>query len=423
MLEELIKWLNSYQLHGIKPGLGRITKILSLLGNPHKKIKTLHIAGTNGKGSTSSILAQILTKHGFKTGLYTSPHLFKLNERYRINGREINDQELEECLKILKKFVPSDFVITYFELTTALAFLYFYEKKVNITVIECGLGGRLDATNVVKPEVGIITNIGWDHMYYLGNTLEKIASEKAGIMKRGVPCVLGNIENSIRHVFENKAQKLNLTLFQFGKDFRVVKENSNWNYFGKHNFKNLDLNLKGIFQGENLGCALKALEVLEDQEFLKIEENFLREALKEVYWPGRYQQFSWKGKDFLIDVAHNTSGIETLKKNLLQDNFTEFLLIMGVSNEEGDKPFVKMLEILVPLASEIFICEFSSPRKIVTIKDWKEALKDFSHSKKISFWKNPEKALKEALRQNYSKILITGSIYFIAKVLPWFYSA
>ncbi len=422
MLEELIKWLNNYQIHGIKPGLGRITKILSFLGNPHKKIQTIHVAGTNGKGSTSSILAQILTKHGFKTGLYTSPHLFKLNERYKINGKEIPDEELEEYLKILKKTISSNFLITYFELTTALAFLYFYEKKVDIAIIECGLGGRLDATNVVKPKVSIITNIGWDHMYYLGNTLEKIALEKAGIMKRGIPCVVGNVEDSVKCVFESKAKKLDIILFRFGKNFTVTKNNLKWNYYGKHIFENLELSLKGDFQGENLGCALKTLEVLEDEGFLKVKENFLREALKEVYWPGRYQQFFLQGKNFLIDVAHNPSGVETLKKNLICDNFTDFLLIMGVSNEEGDKPFVKMLEILASLASEIFICEFPSPRKIVTIKDWEKALKNVSLTKKISFWENPEKALQEALKQNYYKILITGSIYFVAKVLPWFYS-
>lgn len=423
MLEGLIQWLNSYQLHGIKPGLGRITKVLKLLGNPHKKIKTLHIAGTNGKGSTSSILAKVLKEQGFKTGLYTSPHLFRLNERYQINEKEIENEDLEECLKILKKIIPENFLITYFEITTALAFLYFYEKKVDLAVIECGLGGRLDATNVILPEVSIITNIGWDHMHYLGNTLEKIAFEKAGIMKRGIPCVLGNIENSIKHVFENKAQKLKIPLFWLRKDFTINQENSKWNYSGTHIFKNLELSLKGTFQGENLACALKALEILEERGFLKIKEPLLRKALKEVKWLGRYQLFSLKGKEFLIDVAHNISGIETLKENLLKDNFTNFLLIMGVSNEEGDKPFVKMLEILVPLASKIFICEFPSPRKVVTIKEWKEALKNFSFNKKISFWENPKKALEEALTQNYNKILVTGSIYFVAKVLPWIFSS
>lgn len=422
MLADLITWLNGYQLHGIKPGLGRISKILRFLGNPHKKIKAVHIAGTNGKGSTSSILARILKELGFKTGLYTSPHLFRLNERYQINGKEIKNEELEECLKILKKVVPPNFLITYFELTTALAFLYFYEQKVDIAVIECGLGGRLDATNVIKPEVSIITNIGWDHMYYLGNTLESIAFEKAGIMKRKVPCVIGNIENSIKWVFKNKAQKLELPLYQFGKDFKVIKENSKWHYWGTHHFKNLELSLKGDFQGENLGCALKALEILENKGFLTISEPALKKALKDVNWPGRYQFFSLNGKEFLIDVAHNLSGIKTLKENLLRENFTSFLLIIGVSNEEGDKPYLQMLEILSPLAKKIFICEFLSPRKIVTIKEWKEALKNSPLQEKITFWENPEKALEEAIKVDQSqKILITGSIYFVAKILPQFF--
>ena len=192
MLKHYLEWLSSYEFHGIKPGLARITKILNLLGNPHKKIKTIHIAGTNGKGSTAIILSEILKAHSLKVGLYTSPHLFRLNERFRINGEEISDKKLEDLLKRLKEVIK-DFPVTYFEITTALAFLLFFEEKVDIAVIECGLGGRLDATNVIKPEVSIITTVGRDHTKYLGDTLEKIAFEKAGIMKREVPCVLGEI--------------------------------------------------------------------------------------------------------------------------------------------------------------------------------------------------------------------------------------
>ncbi|MDF2953283.1 MAG: Folylpolyglutamate synthase/Dihydropteroate synthase [Thermodesulfobacterium sp.] len=414
MKEKLIEWLNSYQFHGIKPGLRKIKELLKKLGNPHKYISTIHIAGTNGKGSTSAILSEILYQHGLKVGLYTSPHLFRLNERFKINGKEISNSELNDYLKYIKKCIKN-FPATYFEITTALAFLYFFEKKVDIAVIECGLGGRLDATNVIKPEVSIITSIGWDHTKYLGKTLEKIASEKAGIIKKETPCVLGNVEKNLVSIFQEKAKRLNAPLFVLGKDFLIeANKNNKWNYKGKYRFADLELSLKGYYQGNNLSCALKALELLEKKNFLKISEEKLRKALKGVKIPGRYEFLKIKDKTILIDTAHNLSGVVALKSSLIRDNFKNFLLIIGVTNGDGEKPFVNMLEILLPLAREIYICEFPSPRRIVTLKDWKRELNNVSSDfDKIKLIKDYKKAVEIALENNFSKILITGSIYLI----------
>ena len=414
MKEKLIEWLNSYQFHGIKPGLRKIKELLKKLGNPHKYISTIHIAGTNGKGSTSAILSEILYQHGLKVGLYTSPHLFRLNERFKINGKEISNSELNDYLKYIKKCIKNS-PATYFEITTALAFLYFFEKKVDIAVIECGLGGRLDATNVIKPEVSIITSIGWDHTKYLGKTLEKIASEKAGIIKKETPCVLGNVEKNLVSIFQEKAKRLNAPLFVLGKDFLIeANENNKWNYKGKYRFADLELSLKGYYQGNNLSCALKALELLEKKNFLKISEEKLRKALKGVKIPGRYEFLKIKDKTILIDTAHNLSGVVALKSSLIRDNFKNFLLIIGVTNGDGEKPFVNMLEILLPLAREIYICEFPSPRRIVTLKDWKRELNNVSSDfDKIKLIKDYKKAVEIALENNFSKILITGSIYLI----------
>ncbi len=413
MGKELINWLNSYQFHGIKPGLKRIRQLLKLLGNPQKKFKTIHIAGTNGKGSTSAILSTILSEHGLKTGLYTSPHLFRINERFKINQKDISDEELTYYLRIIKEVVKGR-EVTYFEITTALAFFYFAEKKVDIAVIECGLGGRLDATNVIFPEVSVITNVGFDHTRYLGNTLESIAREKAGIIKKEKPCVLGNVKKEVLGVFEEKAKRMKSRIYMFGRDFFVKKEKENWYFSGERELVNLELSLKGGFQGVNLGCALKTCEILERKGIFEFSEKKIREALKKVVWEGRYQKLRIKGKEILLDVAHNIEGLKTLKKALCEENFKNFLLIFGVSNEDGNKDFKGMLEEIKPLAKNVFICEFPCPRKIVTISEWEEVIKRDSG---ISFFKDYKEALKNALVSVEERILVTGSIYFVAEVL------
>jgi dihydrofolate synthase/folylpolyglutamate synthase len=418
MEKNYLDWLNSYQFHGIKPGLKRIKEILKRLGNPHQNIATIHIAGTNGKGSTSAILSEILSQHGFKVGLYTSPHLFRINERFKVNGEEIEDSKLNEYLKRIKLELK-DYPATYFEITTALAFLYFFEEKVDIAVIECGLGGRLDATNVIKPEVSIITSIGWDHTKYLGNTLEKIALEKAGIMKKETPCVLGNVSENLVSIFQKKEALLNAPLYILGKDFNIeLNEKKNWNYKGDYSFKDLELNLKGFYQGSNLSCALKALEILEKKRFLKISEEKLKIALTKVKMPGRYETLKIKDKIILIDTAHNLDGFIALKSSLIKDNFKDFLLVLGITNDDGEKPFGKMLEILIPLAKEIYLCQFNSPRKIVTLEDWKLALKNLTlEINNIKFIEDCEKAVKMSLESSFEKILVTGSIYFVGEYL------
>lgn len=420
MKESPIDWLNSHQFHGIKPGLKRIKEVLKKLGNPHKNILTVHIGGTNGKGSTSTILSYILYKHGFRVGLYTSPHLFQLNERFKINSKEIDSSELNDYLDRLKKILGNS-SITYFEITTALAFLYFFEKKVDIAVIECGLGGRLDATNIIQPEISAIISIGLDHTKYLGNTLEKIAYEKAGIIKKLTPCVLGNIDKNLIFIFQEKAERLKAPLFILGKNF-LIKPNQNhkWTYQGEYKFSDLELNLKGYYQGNNLACALKILELLEKKNFLKISEEKLRTALKEVKISGRYEFLKIKDKTILIDGAHNLSGFLMLKFSLIKDNFKDFLLLIGITNEDGEKPFVNMLEILFPLAKKVYICEFPSPRKIVTLKEWENKLKRVSLDfNKIKLIKDYQEALELALESDFSKILITGSIYFIGNCLKF----
>lgn len=414
MLKNYLTWLNQHQFHGIKPGLFRIVKLLKKLGNPHKKYPTIHLAGTNGKGSTCAILSSLLTEHNLKTGLYTSPHLFRVNERFKINNQEISDAELLEMLKILKKNTEEP--VTYFELTTALSFFYFAEKRVDIAIIETGLGGRLDATNVIFPELSIITTISFDHTGYLGKTLEKIAFEKAGIIKRERPLVLGKIQKKPLMVILNRAKALSSKIFMLDKDFKINLKENLWDYKGKYVLKDLELSLKGLFQGKNLALALKAIEILEDKGFLQIDETKIRSALKKVNWEGRFKKILLNNKEIVIDCAHNIEGIKTLKETLQHENFYPFILLFGVTNEDGEKPFLSLLEELSPLASKIFISEFSAERRIVTLKEWKEALE--GSELKVELFENPTLAFKTALNhENMDKILITGSIYFISEIL------
>ncbi|NPA40516.1 MAG: bifunctional folylpolyglutamate synthase/dihydrofolate synthase [Thermodesulfobacteria bacterium] len=416
MLSELLNWLSKYEFHGIKPGLARTIKLLKLLGNPHKKFSSIHIAGTNGKGSTGAMVSSILSAHGLKTGFYSSPHFFKLNERFKVNNEEISDEELADLLLLLKKVIK-DMPVTYFEITTALAFLYFAEKQVDIAIVECGLGGRLDSTNVILPEVSIITSIGKDHTKYLGDSLESIAFEKACIIKRNKPCVIGKVPEVAYHTIKNRAKLLNSPAFYFGKDFFVKEENRGlWSYIGKKQFSNINLSLKGDYQKYNLGCALKTLEILEEKSFLKIEEDKLKLALSQVNWKGRYEKISFKGKKFLIDVAHNLEGAIALKNSLKSENFNDFVLIMGMSNEDGKKPFLDVLNVFLPYCNKVFLCDFESPRKIVSIKEWKKALTNkikTNPEKNFYFFSSPYEAFKTALNLQNKKFLITGSIYFV----------
>lgn len=416
MLSFYLQWLNQHQFHGIRPGLVRIINLLKKLNNPHTRYPTIHIAGTNGKGSTSAILSYILTKHGLKTGLYTSPHLFSLNERFKINNEDITDEELSELLKTIHRYAQKE-KITYFEITTALAFLYFYHKEVDIAIIETGMGGRLDATNVIHPLLSIITTIGFDHTKYLGSTLERIAFEKAGIIKRGKPVVIGNLPEEALSVVLERSRLLQSRSYLYNRDFKIEEEGNKWNYWGDRNFRSLELSLRGFYQGHNLALALKASEICVDQEIFNIEENLLREALASVKWEGRFKRIDAYNRSFIIDGAHNLEGVKTLKDSLLREGFNAFLLIFGATNEDGDKPLKIILEELAPLATEIYLCEFSSPRKVVSINEWLEILKGDPLLSKVSLYREVERALMDAMKSSNTNIVITGSLYFLSEVI------
>ena len=248
--QQSLDYLYGLQKYGIKFGLNCTEKLLARAGNPHSKLRFIHIAGTNGKGSTAAILSRILRNHGIKVGLYTSPHLVRFTERFRINDGEVSAERILQVFEKVRRTLNSDTPPTFFEMVTAMAFIYFAEEQTDFVIAETGMGGRLDATNVITPEVSVITNIGFDHQEFLGSTLSSIAREKAGIIKEGVPVVTGALQPVVQGILKTTCMNKAAPLYRFKSDFRV-RRNSNvsFRYLGiSRQFPSLSLNLKGPHQ-------------------------------------------------------------------------------------------------------------------------------------------------------------------------------
>ena len=414
--QEAVEWLSRFQFHGIKPGLERIQELLFRLGHPEKKLCAVHLAGTNGKGSTGAILETLIRYHGLKTGLYASPHLLSVRERFMINGSPVSEERFAAlCTKVREAL--EDLPATYFELTTAIAFLYFAEEEVDLAVVECGLGGRLDATNVLYPQVSIITSVGLDHQAYLGDTLAQVAYEKAGIIKTGCPVVVGPMAEEAFEVIRQRAQSLSAPLWRFGEDFRVFPCRGGLFYQGEHQLPRLLLSLRGKFQRVNLGLALKAHELLEKKGF-PFEEDKVRQALTKVVWPGRYERFK-APRLIVLDGAHNIDGVKALLESLQEDGIERYHLLFAASNEGGSKPYLEMLRLLMGRAEKVFLCEPPGPRHPVTLEEWQESLKGFHFEDwgcTFIFKKDWQEALEEALQENTPPLVVTGSLYLVGKV-------
>ncbi len=324
-IKDTLEYLYSLQSSGIKPGLRRVEALLKALDDPQKKFPSIHIAGTNGKGSTAAMTEAALIKAGFRTGLYTSPHLVRFNERIRISGRPVSDRvvagaasAVREALRSLKgeEARPS-----FFEFTTAMAFLLFRDKKVDIAVIETGMGGRWDATNTAAPLVTIITNIEKEHTQYLGTTLAEIASEKAGIIKPGVPAVTAEEKPAALKAIKAAARKARSPLYILGRDFSTADGGGGrLSYTGMgRSLPGLRLGLRGPFQRRNAACALAALEIFASAGFA-IPDRAIRAGFGKTDWPGRVEVLSRRPL-VLLDSAHNPSGAASLAGALREFRF------------------------------------------------------------------------------------------------------
>lgn len=348
----------------MKFGLRNINGLLAAVGNPEKNLSAIHIAGTNGKGSTAAFLASIAVEGGYKTGLYTSPHLVRFNERIRINGRQIPDSVVVRYVNVLKDAIE-DLQATFFEATTCMAFLYFADRNVDLAIIETGLGGRLDSTNVLKPFVSVITNVSFDHMEHLGNTLTSIAREKGGIIKRRIPCVTGSTDRTVLRTLRGIASARMTRLYESRK---VVKTRR-----GKYpddvsfrtrrfSVKAEDSGLKGTFQQENIRLALATVELLMRNQriarrFSGLTPRAVRSGIRNVRknsgLRGRFEKVG-RGGRFVLDVAHNPSGIMTLVKDLQVAGITRAAVVFGVMKDKSVGPMLDELkpvtQILIPVA-------------------------------------------------------------------------
>ena len=352
---ETLDYLYGLEKFGMVLGLDNVRWILSLIENPQDAIKTVHVAGTNGKGSVAAMLSQILRAGGYVTGAYTSPHLVSFTERITINGEPITEAEVVDLARFIKERIDETDPArsyTFFDFTTALAFLHFRRKGVDIAIVEVGLGGRLDSTNVINPLVSVITNVDYDHQEYLGDTIEQIAGEKAGVIKEGVPVVTGAEGKALGVI---KAAAANTVLYAMGEAFTYKKKGEQlmW-YRGVHRtYDELSLALRGDHQLFNAALALCAAELLGEKGF-NLNEYMVRKGLSSAVWPGRLEVIKKTGKPLiLIDGAHNPQGIGSLA-SYLRGHFLnrKKILVFGVMK---DKDFVEMLKTLLPLVDRTIL--------------------------------------------------------------------
>lgn len=404
---ETLNFIHSFKGNGRRPQLERMRWLLKQAGDPQSHYPTVHIVGTNGKGSTTSYLQNILTKSGYRVGTFTSPYITRFNERISINGTEIPDKDLISLVAKAQVLLNdleehTDFERpTEFELVTLLMFLYFNLKQVDIAIIEAGIGGRLDSTNVLSPELAICTSIGFDHTETLGNSLLDIANHKAGVMRENTPILLGRVSTEVEHFFNQKSHDLQAPLAVIDREIQLLSKDDQTIQISYDHWEspNLKLPMLGQHQENNAGLAVTAAHLLA-QTFPKITDKSIQEGIEETHWPGRSE---WIGNNIYLDGAHNPQGIASLKQ-VLKDNFANrrvHILFAGLRR----KPLADLLE------------ELKDYDITVTSFDFFEALplddypKDFKRAADYRDW------LAQAESANSDDLfVVTGSLYFISAV-------
>lgn len=392
-------------------GLAAITTLLSELGSPQNSYKTILIAGTNGKGSTAAIIASVLCSAGYKVGLYTSPHLVDVRERIVVNGKKISQKEFNHIISCVKNKKKQP--VTYFEFLTAAALLYFQRRRVDIAVLEVGLGGRLDATNVCKPLVSIITNIDFDHMDYLGNTRELITVEKAGIIKKSGICITAAKQKEVLEILKNICRKRKSQLYCLGRDIKIrMQKDGLFTYQGLHrNLKNLSVSLRGKHQLFNAALAIATIECIGWKGFV-IDDQAIYEGLKNTNWEGRLEVLQ-ENPVFLLDGAHNPAGISALCRSLRSDfSYRRLIIIFGVLS---DKNYHQMLQKIISLDPIIILTQLKTKRSLSAEDIMKSAIKK---GRSAIIAGNVKQAIKHALTiaDKQDLICATGSFYLAGEV-------
>lgn len=348
--KQAVQYLYGLQKYGIKFGLSKTSNILKAMGNPHLGQKYIHVAGTNGKGSVSAMIESILMKAGMKVGFYSSPHLVRFTERFRINRKEIPRAKTMELVNELLDAIDPSQPPTFFEATTAMALSFFAREKADISIMEVGMGGRLDATNVIKPIVSIITNISLEHQSFLGNRLIDIAGEKAGIIKKGVGLITAVAQPTVAALFEETCKAKKAPFHRLGRDFRYRSKGDEISYFGmRRNVRGLKPGLQGEYQHRNTALALAAIEIIEAKGY-SISDKNIAEGLSNTIWPGRMQVISHDPL-VIVDGAHNPGAARELAHSIKKGfSYNRLIVVAGIME---DKDINSIIRLISPVADYI----------------------------------------------------------------------
>ncbi|WP_085992915.1 bifunctional folylpolyglutamate synthase/dihydrofolate synthase [Oceanobacillus senegalensis] len=412
--DEALDYIHSPKYHGMRLGLDNIRELMTKLGNPQKRLKFIHIAGTNGKGSVASYLSHILTKAGYKTGLFTSPYIERFNERIQVNHEEIPDQSLGNITKLVKEKVESmREAPTEFEIITAIALTYFHKMDCDIVVLEVGLGGKLDSTNVIGPPLmSVITPIGYDHQAILGETLTEIAGEKAGIIKEGSTTVLYPQDKEAEEVIVQTALlKNNEVIKPDLRSLTPVLSDLNGQVFHYQTYKNLKIRLLGHHQLKNAAVVVEAVQLLNKLRF-PVSEEALRDGLAETKWPGRFEVIS-KQPTIVIDGAHNIDSIRALVDNLTKHfSNRRIVAILGILR---DKDARQMVEAVLPVIDSFITVTPDNPRAM-DAGNLAGYIEEYGVPTIAS--DSYDQAIQMAIKQvnNHDVICAFGSLYYIGAI-------
>lgn len=421
-----IQYLDELNKFGWKPGLSRIKKLLELLGNPEKTFKSIHVGGTNGKGSVTVTISKILEDQGYKVGKFISPEIYNVRERIQIDSNWISEERIIAILSriqiLIEEMKANGFEEpTNFEVWTAMCFLYFCEEKIDFGVIEVGLGGEIDSTNVIDPLISVITNVSIDHKDYLGDTEVEIAKVKSGIIKRDRPVITGSTDKAVLKVIEEKANAMNSQIYRFGLEFNGIEKSfdegvSNFIFQNQDYELEVSYSLVGHHQIVNGSVSLEAIYILNRLGF-KVDVTKARQSLSKVIWAGRLEMLHYKGKRVLLDAAHNLEGAKNLALALTDIyNYRKIVLMVGIL---ADKERQKMIDYIGPFGDKVIVTKPKSPRA----DDFRKVGEYFKeYSKEIYIIEDVREAMEMgiSLLEDGDILCITGSIYMLQEIRQLF---
>lgn len=413
--KEAVEYLYSLQKYGIKFGLSKTSNLLKAFKDPHYGQQYIHIAGTNGKGSVGAMIESILINSGLKVGFYCSPHLVRFTERFRVNKEEMPREIAKDIIIELKDIIDPEHPPTFFEVTTAMALIYFARVRTDIAIMEVGMGGRLDATNVINPLVSVITGIALDHQFFLGSRIIDIAGEKAGIIKKGVDLVTAEKRPSVIRLFDKVCQEKKTRFLRIGKDIKYRRAISGLNYYGlERTLKGLKPSLKGRFQNRNAALALAVIELLENKGY-KISSKNIVNGIKEISWPGRLQVVGEQPL-MVLDGGHNPDAVKEMVNSVVKEfQYRRLILVIGVMEDKDIK------EIII---SALEIADYV----IYTKPEYYRSADPMVLKKSTADLKKPGEiiptipdAIKKAkeIASPQDMILITGSLFTVGEALTF----